>query len=229
MKPGSSKNRDLDRIADAVLAADRLQADEIEAVACAPHLFPAVMAEIEFKRDLEAGKNVLTATPAFGIWLAPALVAVVMVVGAGLLFFSSLGGAGDTVFLVAPPHEVQEQAPPAGSPPSERPAPRSVETETPSRPRWSATQQASVGRGGIKRPARKRNAVGDQTLEFYALASVPDPSEAVRDGRIIRVDLPRASLLSLGVNVPLENENAIVKTDLLVGPDGVPKAIRLVK
>jgi hypothetical protein len=229
MKPGSSKNRDLDRIADAILAADRLHADEIEAVASAPHLFAAVMAGIESRRDLEEGENILTATPAFGIRLAPAMAAVVIIVAAGVLFFSSFGGPDETVFLAAPPHEVQEQAPPEESLPSERPAPPSVETETPSRPRRSATQQAAVGRGGVKRPAGRRVAAGDQALEFYALASVPDPSEAVRDGRIIRVDLPRASLLSLGVNVPLENENATVKTDLLVGPDGVPKAIRLVK
>jgi hypothetical protein len=54
-------------------------------------------------------------------------------------------------------------------------------------------------------------------------------TEALRCGRVIRVDLPRASLISLGVNIPLENDKQIIKTDLLIGPDGVPRAIRLVE
>jgi hypothetical protein len=33
----------------------------------------------------------------------------------------------------------------------------------------------------------------------------------------------------MGMNVPLENESPTVKADILVGPDGVTRAIRLVE
>ena len=62
--------------------------------------------------------------------------------------------------------------------------------------------------------------------EFYALADMR-PSD-IANGRVIRVDLPRASLVALGVNIPLDSDKQMIKTDLLVGPDGVPRAIRLV-
>ena len=68
----------------------------------------------------------------------------------------------------------------------------------------------------------------EQPPQFFALAGLR-PSEVAVDGsRIIRVELPRASLVTLGVNVPLDSDKQLIKTDLLVGPDGVPRAIRLV-
>jgi hypothetical protein len=41
--------------------------------------------------------------------------------------------------------------------------------------------------------------------------------------------MSRARLLALGVAVQTENEIEKIKTDLLVGSDGVARAIRLVK
>ena len=68
-----------------------------------------------------------------------------------------------------------------------------------------------------------------QPPQFFALAGLR-PSEVAVDGsRIIRVELPRASLVTLGVNVPLDSDKQLIRTDLLVGPDGVPRAIRLVE
>jgi hypothetical protein len=71
--------------------------------------------------------------------------------------------------------------------------------------------------------------IEEQPPQFFALAGLR-PSEVAVDGsRIIRVELPRASLVTLGVNVPLDSDKQLIKTDLLVGPDGVPRAIRLVE
>jgi hypothetical protein len=55
------------------------------------------------------------------------------------------------------------------------------------------------------------------------------PSELDPNSRIVRLDMPRASLVALGANIPIEGDRQTLKTDLLVGPDGVPKAIRLVE
>lgn len=65
--------------------------------------------------------------------------------------------------------------------------------------------------------------------EFYALSYAGDPNETERGGRIIRVDIPRSTLFAMGVDIPLENEAETVKADLLVGNDGVTRAIRVVK
>ncbi len=64
---------------------------------------------------------------------------------------------------------------------------------------------------------------------FYPVAYTGDPAETAGGGRILRVDLNRASLFALGVNMPLENDVAMVKADLLIGADGVTRAIRLVE
>ena len=65
--------------------------------------------------------------------------------------------------------------------------------------------------------------------EFYELSVGSDPNGTFGDSRIVRVDIKRSSLLALGVNLPLENESETVRADLLVGPDGVTRAFRLVK
>jgi len=65
--------------------------------------------------------------------------------------------------------------------------------------------------------------------DFYALSYAGDPSETERGGRIVRVDIPRSTLFAMGVDVPLENESETVKADLLIGSDGVTRAIRVVK
>ena len=77
-------------------------------------------------------------------------------------------------------------------------------------------------------PVQREPQLEEQPPRFFALAGLR-PSEVADDGsRIIRVELPRASLVSLGVNIPLDSDKQLIKTDLLVGPDGVPRAIRLV-
>lgn len=76
--------------------------------------------------------------------------------------------------------------------------------------------------------ARHRTRVESQPdLEFIPLVYAGDPAETVRGGRVIRVELSRSSLFAMGINVPLENGAEMVKADLLVGADGVPRAIRM--
>jgi hypothetical protein len=67
-----------------------------------------------------------------------------------------------------------------------------------------------------------------QPIEFYALADMSS-NESIAGGRVVRVDLPRASLVALGVNVPLDGDKQLIKADIVVGPDGVPRAIRVVE
>lgn len=65
--------------------------------------------------------------------------------------------------------------------------------------------------------------------EFVAVTYTGDGGESARDGRVVRVDIPRSTLFAMGFNVSLENASPTVKADLLIGPDGVTRAVRLVE
>jgi hypothetical protein len=67
----------------------------------------------------------------------------------------------------------------------------------------------------------------DNNGDFYPISYAGN--EALAGGRIIRVDLPRAQAFAMGIRVPLENDSDTVKADVIVGPDGVPRAVRLVR
>ena len=91
--------------------------------------------------------------------------------------------------------------------------------------------RASVRESNSRPRQRKpvQSETSSATAEFYPLSYAGDPSETARGGRVIRVDMSRSSLFAMGVDLQLENESDSVKADLLVGPDGVARGIRLVK
>jgi hypothetical protein len=61
------------------------------------------------------------------------------------------------------------------------------------------------------------------------LSFAGDLEETAAGGRIIRVDMSRSSLFAMGVDIPLENGREMVKTDLLIGSDGMARAVRIVE
>lgn len=70
---------------------------------------------------------------------------------------------------------------------------------------------------------------GQEAGEFYPLMSAGDLNDSEEKLQVLRVELPRASLVALGLNLPVMNEETPIKTDLLVSSDGITRAIRLVK
>lgn len=51
---------------------------------------------------------------------------------------------------------------------------------------------------------------------------------SMESGSLVRVDVPVAELPSLGLMPPASNRSASVQADLIVGQDGLPRAVRLV-
>lgn len=96
------------------------------------------------------------------------------------------------------------------------------------------TQQPVVQQAVYRQPRPSGPAVQRASLdssrntEFYPVTYTGDGGESARGGRVVRVDVPRSTLFAMGMNVSLENESPTVKADLLIGPDGVTRAIRLV-
>jgi len=78
-----------------------------------------------------------------------------------------------------------------------------------------------------KAEVRSKPVSHDPDEDFYPVSYSGDPDE-MGGGRIIRVELPRSTLFAMGVNIPLENDSPTIKADLLVGRDGVTRAVRVV-
>jgi hypothetical protein len=76
----------------------------------------------------------------------------------------------------------------------------------------------------VNRQARPQT---EEFGEFQALTFAYD-SEADENGQIVRVELPRSSLLAMGIDMQVENESVKIKAELLIGEDGIMKAVRVV-
>ncbi|MEO8436387.1 MAG: hypothetical protein ABI596_15910 [Pyrinomonadaceae bacterium] len=88
---------------------------------------------------------------------------------------------------------------------------------------------------------REERAIKEQA---NALAANAEPAEVATDfvpvgyvsaldlqegGQLVRVELPRLALASFGLPVNMDRVDERVKADVLVGPDGLARAIRFVK
>ncbi len=89
-----------------------------------------------------------------------------------------------------------------------------------------ATTAANSGANSAE-PAAADADESEYASSFVPLPYADDPSES-QGGAVVRVDLPRASLVSMGVPVAGLNANGHVVADLMLSEDGTPQAIRLV-
>ena len=92
-----------------------------------------------------------------------------------------------------------------------------------------AAQTESAQTSGQAQPAQVTNADDIEVAEnaFVPLPYADDISES-QGGSVVRVDLPRESLVSMGVPVTGLNPGGHVVADLMLSEDGTPQAIRLV-
>jgi hypothetical protein len=66
------------------------------------------------------------------------------------------------------------------------------------------------------------------TSDFFPLTYEADVAP-MESGQLIRVQMPRSALVSFGLPVNVERADTPVKADLLVGEDGLARAIRFVR
>jgi hypothetical protein len=69
---------------------------------------------------------------------------------------------------------------------------------------------------------------GEITTEFLPMLPGVD-GQTVESGRVIRVQMPRAALASFGLPFDVERAEESVKADVLLGEDGLARAIRFVR
>lgn len=88
--------------------------------------------------------------------------------------------------------------------------------------------RAAQSRG--RRMAKRSHVEETETAtEFLPLTYVAQADKEEQSGLIVRVNLPRESLFALGLPVSAERAGELVKADVIVGDDGLARAIRFIR
>ncbi|HKS43325.1 MAG TPA: hypothetical protein VJX74_22110 [Blastocatellia bacterium] len=84
--------------------------------------------------------------------------------------------------------------------------------------------------GQTKRPPRTpdRNVPREIATDFIPLVQ-GDSLNLMESGQLVRVELPRSALVSFGLPMNMERADQRVKADVVVGNDGLARAIRFVR
>ncbi len=225
------QNSDLDLIGKKLIERGSFAVREIDEIVSNPELFGLINARIAVN-----GKTP-TAAVTGGSYLfsfirrnAIAFAGTAIVVTAGIAAMSLL--RSEKVPIAANAVQVPAAMPVAARP--DLPPQEVVVGRNPSPGRAAdrdvVYEKAVVRQPSINNGRKPQLAVSSEPDgEFYAISYGGDPSDASDGGRVVRVDMKRSSLFAMGVNVPLENDGEFVKADLLVGRDGVTRAIRVIK
>ncbi len=101
----------------------------------------------------------------------------------------------------------------------------------------AATRPSSLPSSSRGRPAADRSSVArgldgksnatELATEYIPLTYFAD-STALETGQVVRVQIPRSALIPLGLAVNVERERELVKADIVLGDDGLARAIRFV-
>lgn len=223
MKKRNLKNSDLDAIGAKLLRVSMTGDEAIEQIVANPRLFEAVNLRIAD----ESGRHVTDRVKARKFSLltfdSKALAGgfAVLVVMVSVYAYLTSGG-DDSKLDVAVEQAVPETKTIADYLPE--PAPVKV-VNIAKRP---PVRKRPVERRRTPKIVKTEQIPANNIEEFYALTAAGNLDDHVRDGKIIRVDMSPSSLYSLGVNLPLENEANSIRTEILVGTDGVAHAIRRV-
>jgi hypothetical protein len=68
----------------------------------------------------------------------------------------------------------------------------------------------------------------NEVVTDYIPLTYMNNSTAFDSGLVVRVQVPRSTLISMGLPMNIESSSALVKADVVVGDDGVARAIRFV-
>jgi hypothetical protein len=236
------QNEKLDQIASRLLNAARLPDEEIDKIAASPKLFEAIKAGIKAERNTRKAKVFFgdwRNSPVWNWQKTVAATAVLLFFALGVFVFTKQNSSLTLAEQITLPQIHLSTAPveiPQETAFSED-LPKIEKTKNSARKSDFVFRKAVFKNESDALPERtprrkifvKRQPESEPEGEFYALASAGSLGETGEDLRIIRTELSRSSLFALGVNLPIENESEKIKTDLLVGANGVAKAIRFVK
>jgi hypothetical protein len=225
-------NEELDRIGRASLRAAAVSCDEIENIVSSPMLFNSIKSRIEAERP-ENEKTGWFAQFSLLTWNRAAAAFAVAAIFLGgtvvILVFAKRNrniASPEQVARQEQPIQAEKDQPvyaqsaPEVSNPAGNVTHASYKKETPPR-----AQKADIRRAAAR---NRETPVFEAEGDFYPVAGTPGGMP--QDGHVVRAEIPRSSLVAMGVvDLPIEGSNEKIKTDLLVGSDGVVRGIRIVK
>ena len=226
-------NEELDRIGRASLRAAAVSSDEIENIVSSPMLFNSIKSRIEAERPENervgwfAQFSLLTWNRAAAAF---AITAIFLGGTVAILVFAKRNRN------ISPPEQAAKQDEriqvekdrPASAyepPAPEVPGPAGNVTAASYKKEPVRAQKVIVHRTAAR---KTESPVFEAEGDFYPVAGTPGGMP--QDGHVVRAEIPRSSLVAMGVvDLPIEGSNEKIKTDLLVGSDGVVRGIRIVK
>ena len=225
MSKRNLQNSDLDRIGKVLFSHDAVSEAEIEKIVESPFLYSSVRSRIL----ADAASTGTRFGFARYFVFAGSTLAVVFSVLATVSFFRV---EQKPVANVEPPKVIQitsSKIPDGLSVKQQDPLPVDQLVDRVNAKRRVSQQAQNIDdRKTETRPSQRRKVQAPPTLEFYPVSYTGDPNE-IAGGRVVRVELSRQALFAMGANIPLENGVENVKADLLIGPDGVTRAVRLAR
>jgi hypothetical protein len=224
MSKRNLQNSDLDRIGKMLIAQDALSEAEIEKIVDSPFLYSSVRNRI-LADAASTGRR-------FGFAryfvFAGSSLAVVFSIFATISFFRV---EQKPVANVEPPKVIQitsSKVPDGLSVKQRDPLQIDPLVDKVNKKRRVSQQAQNIADRKAETRGSQQKIQTKPTLEFYPVTYAGDISDAA-GGRVVRVELSRQSLFAMGVNIPLENGLETVKADLLIGPDGVTRGVRLAR
>jgi hypothetical protein len=128
-----------------------------------------------------------------------------------------------------PDQQITDKKPapsPTVTPPENLPQPEAARADSkPEVVRSTPVQKRHTLR---RNPAPTGTVVAQASNDFIPLTWVSDAA-SVQSGLIVRVEVERSTLIAMGLPLNVERAGSRVKADLMLGDDGVARAIRLVQ
>lgn len=237
MRKQRLQKEELDQIGRKLLEKARISNEEIEEIVAAPQLFDAVKLRIKTGEPKSKSFSGNWRNSSLWTWqkiFAASAAAALFVFGAiGFVFIGKSLQMDEQAALVPEIQTESEAVAPIFEDFSETRQAENPEIKLRITAKKNFVKKESVRKPKPERktPAVKRPGQSEMELlrDFYALNYVGNPNETGEALRIVRAEISPSALFALGVNVPIENTKEKIKTDLLVGSDGVARAIRFVK
>lgn len=238
MNKRTSQKKELDRIGRELFETARVSDDEIERIVAAPQLFSAVKTRInaeQMRRERESSFANRKVAPFWSWQKVSAAAAAFLLFAFGILGFIEISDSTKIDERAVAVPEIQtriEKIEISPSPQISIVPQKAKRIENPEQKYQTVAQKAAIKLPNIKKPKRKPQPFETPKIEpnnrFYALTYAGNIGEKGEELHVIRTELSPSTLFALGVNLPIENAPEKIKTDLLIGTDGVARAIRFV-
>lgn len=232
----------IDQIAKNLLEDFALSDESLDEIAEAPQLWWNVRNRIE-------AENTRREKTRFRWFRAPVLAfgaSAILICGAmAFLFLSSANNSGSNVALDLPSENPARQiaetpeSSPIVSPKVEIEKNEFTKTRTPEKIslKNAAPQTRLVAKTGVRensakstsRPSKQetlaKTAVEETKTDFIALSYAAN----TESGQIVRVKVPSSMMVTLGVKTEVENAAELVNAEVVIGDDGLARAIRFIR